>query len=149
MLLEINNLTKEKVNRKQLNGFFTKVSKILKLKNSEVSVAFVSEKEIADLNKIYRGKNKVTDVLSFGEGDIKWDKSFKFRSAKNFLGEIIICPKIIKTQSKKLKASFNFQIKKIFLHGLLHLLGYDHGKNKEAEVMEKLEESLLIAINRN
>ena len=117
MVLDINNLTKFPVDSKS----FTQVAKkVLSGENrgtETLSLAFVSKEEIAKLNKKFRKKNKATDVLSF---DLK---------REGYLGEIIICPDVVKEKKEN--------IIEVFIHGILHLCGYDHEKTKkEAEVME-------------
>lgn len=176
MNLEINNLTKVKINEKELLTVFQKAKNVLKLKSAKVSLAFISELEIKKLNKIYRGKDKVCDVLSFGTRDIKRD--FPEQSLeKDFLGEIVICPEFVKTKlmiggpldldavrggikprarrtvgygerrgtdSNEEMRQIQISCKELFVHGLLHLLGYDHeGPEKQALKMEKLEETIL------
>jgi len=119
-MMEINNLTKFKIDEKS----FTQVAKkVLKGENREtetLSLAFVGKDEIKKLNKKFRQKNKATDVLSFNLKE------------KNILGEVVICPEVVKEKGEDLK--------RVFIHGILHLLGYDHEKSeKEAKEMEAKE----------
>jgi len=118
------------------------VFKILKIKNANISVAIVDDKEMKKLNKKYRGKNKTTDVLSFGERDLK-DKFFGF-GEKEYLGEIIISYPETKKQAKEDKDSIKNVFSKLLAHGILHLLGYEHeGGGKKAEDMFKLQKKIL------
>jgi len=135
MQLEINNLTKFAADKKS----FSQVAKIvLKGENKEtaaLSLAFVDEKEIQKLNKNFRKKNKPTDVLSFDlqEGD--------------YLGEIVICPEVVKDNAKKYGVAAKKEMLKVFAHGILHLLGYDHEKSKsQAEIMEQKQDLYLSKI---
>jgi probable rRNA maturation factor len=126
MTIEINNLTKFRLDKKLYTGLAKKVikgeNKEIELKN--LSIAFVSTTEIKKANKKYRGKDNPTDVLSFGES----------------LNEILICPDVVKKNAEKFGVSFKNEIAKILIHGALHLCGYDHEKSeKEAEVMEQKE----------
>jgi probable rRNA maturation factor len=135
MQLEINNLTKFVADKKS----FSQVAKIvLRGENkgtATLSLAFVNEKEIQKLNKNFRKKNKPTDVLSFDLQD------------KNYLGEIVICPKVVKDNAKKYGVILKKEMLKVFAHGILHLLGYDHEKSeKEAEIMEQKEDLYLSKI---
>jgi probable rRNA maturation factor len=123
-MLEINNLTKTRIDKKS----FTQVAKkVLKGENEVLktfSLAFVEKEEIQKLNKKYRKKDKPTDVLSFifNEG--------------NNLGEIVICPEVVKEKGEK--------IIEVFIHGILHLLGYDHEKSeKEEKIMEEKQKKYL------
>lgn len=135
--MEINNLTKFVVDKKK----FSTVAKIvLKGENKEsetISLAFVDAKEIKKLNKNFRKKNKPTDVLSFALEE------------NGYLGEIIICPEIVKENAKKYGVPTKQEIMKVFIHGILHLLGYDHEKSeKEALIMETKQEEYLSKIKK-
>ena len=141
-MIEINNLTNFAVDKKS----FTQVAKkVLSGENREtetLSLAFVGEEEIKKLNKKFRKKNKATDVLSFsaqGGPASGWDLD----DAK-YLGEIIICPEVVKENAEKYGVSIKSEMLKVFVHGILHLCGYDHEKSeKEAEEMEKSQEKYL------
>ena len=95
-----------------------------------VSVGLVNKEKIKKLNKLYRNKNKATDVLSF-EGE------------KDHLGEIILCVPIANTQALEFDHSFHCELQFLFVHGLLHLLGYDHIKPKDREKMTGLEKKIM------
>lgn len=132
LTVEINNISGEKVGKKIFSDAIEKTLELsgfefLAKKKISVSIALVSEKEIKNLNKIYRKKNAVTDVLSFAEykntAEIKEDKK-----AGIFLGELILCYNDIKKFSQKNKINFNEELAGVVSHGLLHLLGMDHGK---------------------
>jgi len=131
-MLEINNLTNFALDKR---SFSTVAKKVLKGENREtetLSLAFVKKEEIKKLNKKFRKKNKATDVLSFelNEG--------------NNLGEIIICPEVVKENAKKYGVTAKKEMMKVFIHGILHLLGYDHEKSKkQAEIMELKQEKYL------
>ncbi len=120
-----------------------KVEKLLNLtaekivfKNNElVSLVLVEPEKIQDLNNKYRQKNQVTDVLSFFYG--KTDQS------QEAVGEIMICPERAQKQAKDLGHSLDKEILRLSLHGFLHLHGYDHEKEDQAEQMESLEKNIL------
>ena len=134
-MIEFNNVTKSKINLARLQKLLKLINQILKNRGEQtISLVFVSPLKIKSLNKIYRGKNKVTDVLSFNIAD-ELDKSN--------LGEIIICASRATTQAREFKHSFQKEIERLFLHGYLHLCGFDHEKEKEAVMMESLEEKVL------
>src|SRR3989344_711448 len=115
-MIEINNLTNFAVDKKFLTGVAKKVLKGENRERENISIAFVSSDEIKKLNQKYRKKNKPTDVLSF-----KLDE-------KDCLGEIVICPEVVKKEEEK--------IERMLIHGILHILGYEHEKSKkEAEMM--------------
>ena len=124
-MIEINNLSSFRISR----TMFSTVAKIvLKGENrvrEKLSLAFVNKAEIKKLNKKFRNKNKATDVLSF-ELD------------SGYLGEIVICPEVVKTEQEMVK---------VFIHGILHLLGYEHEKSvKQAEEMKKKQEKYFIKV---
>jgi len=134
MILEINNTTKQKINTKILQQVADLFGQKMDVDNKEVSLAFVSGSDIKKLNKQYRNKNQETDILSFIGDD------------ENFLGEIIICYSKIKEQSKKRKVSIKEELVFIFIHGLLHLLGYDDQTKKGHDEMIKLGNKLCKSI---
>lgn len=147
LLLEINDRVKNKISRKLLNKAAEETLKLgggfLARKNIfdiSVSLANVGEEEIKKLNRIYRHKNAATDVLSFAEhknqkalaaaGSAGWRK-------KLFLGELILCYNNIKQYSQKNNINSSEELVRVVSHGLLHLLGFRHGK-KMFEIQEEV-----------
>jgi len=108
------------------------------------SLAIVSSVEIKKWNLIYRGKNKVTDVLSFAELDAK-EKIPLIKSQVKDLGEIIICEEVMKQQAKFYGWSRSQELARLLTHGLAHLCGYDHENvsSKTALKMLELEKKIL------
>jgi probable rRNA maturation factor len=143
-MIEINNLTKFYLDEKKLKEI---VKKVLtgKLKKNDLSVAFVSPEVIKKLNRKYRKKNKITDVLSFSESkNQKKELKIKKTGESVSLGEIIICPQEINKNAKKFKSRFEKELYRVLIHGILHLLGYDHEKSeKQANLMEKKQDNYL------
>ena len=144
-MISVNVFSEEKAWSKRLKNkhiFFKKICKAFpkKYKFSKKNVSFTlllsNNKNIKKLNKIFRKKNKSTDILSF-----PLDKKIKIK--KNiYLGDIIISYNYLdKPKSQDLK-SFKEKVAKILIHGFLHLLGFDHKKNKDYSKMLK-EENLL------
>jgi len=131
-MIEINNLTNFSVDKKL---FSTVAKKVLKGENrvtETISLAFVGKAEIKKLNKKFRKKNKATDVLSFdlNEG--------------GYLGEIVICPEVVKENAERYGVPEKKEILKVFVHGILHLCGYDHEKSKaEEKIMGEKETKYL------
>ena len=97
------------------------------------SINFVCQNDIQKLNKEYRGIDKPTDVLSF-ETDIEED-----------MGDIFICVDVARENAKKFNTSLEDELRLLVTHGMLHLCGYDHIDEKEAEVMEAEEDRCLKA----
>ena len=117
-----------------------------------VSVNFVSEGEIKDLNNKFRQIDKVTDVLSFPNLEKSYfQKLTEFDGERNpddgilFLGDIVICKKVAKKQAKDYRHGAKREICFLALHGLLHLLGFDHIKAEEERLMKAASEDTLQA----
>ncbi len=113
-----------------------------------VSVNFVSEAEIQSLNKKFRDVDRVTDVLSFPNLEKKCDQRLaNFEQEKLdgvlFLGDIVICKKKAKMQAKEFGHSQKREICFLALHGLLHLLGFDHIEKDDEKLMQDTAEKIL------
>ncbi|MFA5013525.1 MAG: rRNA maturation RNase YbeY [Candidatus Paceibacterota bacterium] len=114
----------------------------------ELSIALVNPEEIKKLNRVYRGKNSPTDVLSFGMiSDFVRRSRGKKGIEKDFLfPEIVICPAVIEKNADKSKEPFKKELARALVHALLHLLGYDHERGAaEAKKMLKKQEDFLSA----
>lgn len=145
IIIEFNNLAKTPLRQ----GFFaTAAERVLRepefafLENKSliVSVALVGEMEIKRLNRTYRKKNYVTDVLSFAE--YKNLKDLKSAVDKDiFLGELVLCYDDIREYAKKEKIKPEQELAKVVSHGVLHLLGMRHGKAM-FEIQEKISKSV-------
>ncbi len=102
-------------------------------------------KEIRYLNKKFRKKNKTTDVLSF-PFYTKNEYKKKFKSEKElYLGDIII--NLNKIKDKKNKKNFKLEFDKLWIHGLAHLLGHDHKRNKDFKKMQLIEKKYFKLVN--
>ncbi len=115
--------------------------------NSEVSISFVADEVISELNERYRLKEGPTDVLSF-ESDGMDDELAAMTLAEETLyelGDVVIAPDVALQQTREFGTSFEEEISLLLVHGLLHLCGYDHIEEDEAEVMESREAELLEA----
>ena len=130
-MVEINNLTNFIVDKKFFVGVAKKVLKSENREKENVSIAFVSPQEIQKLNKKYRKKDKPTDVLAFE----------RVSHFKEEYSEVIICPSVVRENAKSSKLSLKKELSKILLHGILHVLGYDHERSKKDEqIMEEKQE---------
>ena len=112
-MIEINNLTKTKIDEDFLKGLAKKVLKSENGEKEDLSIAFVGEQRIKKINKKYRKQDKPTDVLSF-EG-----------------GEILLCLSQIGKNAKKHKVTFKKELAHVLIHGILHNLGYNHSKEMQ------------------
>ena len=143
-MIEINNLTATIVDKKFLKGIAEKVLKGENKKKEYLSVAFVKKKRIRELNKKYRKEDRATDVLSFSKDSYS---AFKIPGSIEGLGEIIICPEIIKKNAKRYNSTLKKELARVLIHGILHLLGYEHEEGgKDADKMRKKEEFYLSLI---
>lgn len=139
----INQQRKIKIETTAFQDFAEKaVDSITEARGKELSVAFVSDKRIKELNKIFRNKNQPTDVLSFPYEPDQYD----YLETENFLGDIVISLETAQRQAAENSLSFETEIKQLILHGILHLCGYDHetdtGEMNELEL--KLRRKLRI-----
>ncbi len=99
----------------------------------EISIFLTNSEKMRQLNLRFRKKNKPTDVLSFPINIVK--------KKIGYLGDIAISYEIVNKRSKN--SNFNYEFDKMWVHGYLHLLGYDHKKIREFEKMQKLEKKIL------
>ena len=99
----------------------------------EISIFLTNSEKMRQLNLRFRKKNKPTDVLSFPINIVK--------KKVGYLGDIAISYEIVNKRSKK--SNFNYEFDKMWVHGYLHLLGYDHKKIREFEKMHKIEKKIL------
>lgn len=121
-MIQINNLTTVQIDEEFLKRVAQKVLEGEKTKE-ELSIALVGQGRIRKLNKKYRKKNRVTDVLAF---------------PGNGLGEIVICLREVKKNAKRFNSNFKTELARVLIHGILHLLKYNHEKSEaNAQQMEK------------
>jgi len=130
-MIEINNLTTSRVDE----DFLKKTAKMVLEgehpskgrvpEEVNLSIALVGQGRMRELNKKYRKKNRVTDVLAFPYSDS---------------GEVIVCLKEVKKNAKRYETTFEKELSKVLIHGILHLLGYNHEKSEvQAKKMEEKE----------
>lgn len=135
-MIDINITIKNFRYKSYIEKIISKLEKIEKLKNKNISLLITGDNITKKLNKKYRKKDKTTDVLSFAERDIKNNFCFK---DNYYLGEIIINVEQAKRQSKILKKEMLF----LLIHGYLHLIGYDHKNLKEESLMNKRADEII------
>ena len=129
------------VGRNYPNGELKKITgailKALERSEAELSIALVGDKEMRPLNTKYRKKNKTTDVLSFPADHPATAKPV-------LLGDVIISVEQARRQAKERNHSLKNEMVILLIHGILHLLGYDHeGSPQQAKIMANLEVKLL------
>lgn len=128
---------------REIIKYFKKSTKvILEMENInedvEVSVSFVNEDEIKELNKDYRDKDKVTDVLSFPT-----EMEYHIEGVPLILGDVVICSKRAKEQSEEFGHSLQRELVYLFVHSMFHLLGYDHIDDDDKLLMRQKEKEAL------
>ena len=139
-MIEIQNLTGNRIDE----SFFQKIEeKVLKgeKKEGKISLALVGPARMRKLNKKFGKKNRITDLLSFSQAEVpfeKW-KIDNLQKTKD-LGEIVICLREVKKSARRLNIPFEKELARVFIHGILHLLGYDHQTPGEEKKMGEKEE---------
>jgi probable rRNA maturation factor len=140
MIIRIkNNQKKQKLAAVKLKAQLTKLLKKLNLPDAELSVLFVGDRAMQTLNRQYRGKDRTTDVLSFSlrEG--------RFGGVQpDMLGDIVISVPTARSQALAAGLPLQQELERLLVHGLLHLVGYDHERcAADARAMQLKERSLL------
>jgi probable rRNA maturation factor len=143
----INRQSQFKLDMPSLRAYEHQVKSVVDLGTRDFNVCFVSDEEISRMNSVYRGKATPTDVLSFpweGEGESGPEEvaSGEFR---NFLGDIVISVAMADRNAKAVGHTTEEEIHMLILHGVLHLLGYDH--ETDHGEMKSLELSLRERLN--
>lgn len=137
-----------------LDEVLTTTFKVLKqpIKDVKYNLYVVSKNYIHELNLSERGVDRATDVLSFPYTDIrageiinidKYKIDIDPMDNKLLLGELFICNEVAKVQAKKYNHSYRREFCFLFLHGVLHCLGYDHIEESDRVVMEELQNKIL------
>jgi probable rRNA maturation factor len=107
------------------------ILEIEKLESGEVALAFIGEGPMAELNERYRGVGEATDVLSFpgeSEDDLDWPdpEADSLQDRPPFLGDVLVCPDVARRNAQDDGVSTAEELRRLVVHGVLHLLGYDH-----------------------
>ena len=142
--VEINSKSWHKKIKNPKKYFFKKLKKISKIvkffkrKNTTFTILLTNSLNMKKLNKKFRNQNKPTDVLSFpffSKSNLKFIKQKKI-----YIGDVAISYEIINLRAKK--NDFLLEFDKVWVHGLLHLIGYNHIKNKDYYKMNKIEKRI-------
>ncbi|MGI6713317.1 MAG: rRNA maturation RNase YbeY [Bacillota bacterium] len=113
----------------------------------EVSIIFVDDRIIKEMNLLYRGIDESTDVLSFSmREEVSDEYPSVFLEEDNLLGDVVISLETAQRQSDEYGHSLDREIGFLTVHGILHLLGYDHINKEDAIIMRKKEEDILIQL---
>lgn len=115
------------------------------VQNIELSILLADNTKISALNSEFRGKNKPTNVLSFPDMEINWRDIVEFPVDNEYmyLGDVAFGYQIIADEALDKGISFEDHFKHLLIHAILHLIGYDHIEDDDAQVMEALEVDIL------
>jgi probable rRNA maturation factor len=149
MILIINRQKKIKLNINLIKSNIKKILDFLGYSNFDIGIYFTTNNTIKKYNKKYRDKNKYTDILSFPYHDnLKPGQKISIKDIEDKnLGDIIISLEHAKKDSQEQNINFQEYIFILLIHGISHLLNYDHKTEKDFKIMKKFEKSLLSQIN--
>ncbi|MBQ7644508.1 MAG: rRNA maturation RNase YbeY [Spirochaetales bacterium] len=134
---------KELAPKKFVLEYLNKVLSEIKLSNVEFSVSFINEVNMKRMNRKFRDIDDSTDILSFAAED---DDGFGFISAgrrKRVLGDMLICPEVLRRNAQTFKVTENEELRRLLIHGVLHLSGENHQTNTPSEPMLIKQEKIL------
>ena len=121
--------------------FLTACLQLLNLDDCEVSILITTDDEIQQLNRVYRNIDTPTDVLSFSQADDDGDIL-----PSGFLGDVVVSVDTLRENCEYFDVTVEQEYHRLLLHGLLHLIGYDHASNNADEPMLSLQEDILAGL---
>ena len=133
--------------KKTVLDYLNRVLSELSLSNVEFSVSFIEEDHMHQMNMEFRNIDDSTDILSFAAED---DDGFGFVSAgrrKRVLGDMLICPEVLKRNAQSFNVSDNEELRRLLIHGVLHLSGDNHQTNDPSEPMLIKQEKILAKLS--
>lgn len=139
MNYEITNLTEKQIDTKLIENVIEETSNYLNVEESLVSIVLTDNKRIHEINKVYRNVDAPTDVISFAFQDEPLNPSSDLTN----LGEIYISLEKASSQAQEYNHSFERELSFLTVHGLLHLLGYDHMNETDEKEMFDLQDKIL------
>ncbi|HXN99738.1 MAG TPA: rRNA maturation RNase YbeY [Candidatus Acidoferrales bacterium] len=132
----LNQQRQVKVSISGLEEFSSKVRRVLRIPATALTICLVTNANIAKWNRLYRGKNRPTDVLSFATDEPRSKQrirkspgkgaSFARGPSLRYLGDIAIAPNVARQNARRFGRDFDAEMRILILHGILHLMGYDH-----------------------
>lgn len=108
----------------------------------DVTIVLTDESRIREMNRAYAGNDAPTDVLSFADGETDPD------SGRVYFGDVVICVPVAELQAARSKHSLDDELALLTVHGILHLLGYDHARPAEQEKMWTAQDDILAKLSR-
>jgi len=142
MIVIQNSINANNINETEFCDTLQTVLDELNQGEGELLIRFVDKDEIQQLNKTYRHQDKTTNVLSF-------PSDLPIEIDEDILGDVVICIDIVAEEAKMQQKTFNNHLIHMAIHGTLHLLGFDHVEETEAEKMESLEVKILEKLQIN
>ena len=139
--IQIQNESTAKLQKRPIKDFMLKVLEALGKEKWEISLLFTGDAFIQKLNKEYRGKDEPTDVLSFAQVDNK--ESFPAKGGRFYAGDIVISMETLAKNADYFEISMNEELKRLLVHGILHLSGMDHENNNPDQPMLVEQENIL------
>lgn len=140
MAVDITNRAgRKKVAVQRLKQTARRILEILDQDEAELSLALVDNRQIQKLNARYRNRNEPTDVLSFPSGE-------SLPTGIQILGDVVISVEKAEEQARKRRKTLEQEMESLLIHGILHLLGYDHERSKDAKIMRRLEKKISRAL---
>lgn len=131
-----------RLSARKLKRAAEQILKILEREQAELSLVLVGNREMQKLNARYRNKNEPTDVLSFPLGGA-------LVAGREWLGDVVISLEKARAQARARKKTLEREVRDLLIHGILHLLGYDHERSaREARVMRAMEKKVSRALER-
>ncbi len=142
------------IHQRQLEDICKTLLSLLDLSSSQFQISFVGKKRIQNLNAQWRKKDKPTDVLSFPMIDFSKPLVPKLFAKKNFLthaqelGDLVICLDVCAVNAKALSQSLSREVVFMVVHGVLHLVGYDHIEKNDEKLMRKKQQEIMKILAR-
>lgn len=169
MIIIKNSQRKIRIEPKKIENYITQILEIFKYENFDVSIWFTTNTTIRKFNKNFRKKDKPTDILSFpfypelkpgqrikidskkqNKQDLQKQQNKQYEQYEQYeqvdeqnLGDIIISLEYAKKYADQNNINFDQHLKLLLVHGMCHLIGYDHETEHDYKIMHKLEESIL------
>ena len=135
---------------KKIKSYIQEILAICQYQNFDIGIWFTTNQTIRKFNKTYRKKDKATDILSFSFHDaLKAGEKIKPKSEdEKSLGDLIISVEFAKKDAQKANRDFYEHLKILLVHGMCHLLGYDHETEHDYKIMQDKEFSILKKLSR-
>ena len=144
MITLINRQRKIPIDEQWLTAAVQDILKQLDYETFDIGILLTTNKTIKKYNETYRGKKRPTDILSFSYYEVSpGEKIVAASDEEKNLGDLILSPEYIVSSAKKLGVSFEHRLLILLIHGICHLIGYDHETDEEYHQMKALEDQLL------